>query len=514
MATAMMSPPVPRTRIRGRLDPQTLPDLLVELQAGAGAGVCASDLLGRMWEVASDNEIIMKIEAVPGGARPAAGGARPAAGAAPAVTPAVTPAARHTTRFASIYEKGHRVRRVVLTHDRECVHNPTSLTLECSGVVVDTDTWQVVAKPPAGFHPAPDFSGVDRFLKRPRCPYRIITVHDGTIITAYFWNNQWCLATKNGYDVTTLTWIGEKTFAELAFESLSVHAPEFVNTYGVRLVGADAPDPVGVAPKMRLDFGVLPRDHSFTFGFRHHDIHPYRGDPGRAWFVHAYNIRNGETTNEGGMPGVADQPRRDLSEFMEMFRPTRGAARRVAPKATMRMLTDLCDSITVESPEPTYGYILRSDDPGATKMFSNVLIVTSFLRTIRRMIYRRTFFMEYDVRYDTHLQVRVMSTYLTMEDRERFLIVFPQFQESYSRCGDFISRLIGELCRLLPASNPRTGDTPFDELARTLLEHIQRSPGVPNVVHPYTEATVAGIVTDPRYAQLYVDTMLASDRGR
>ena len=112
--------------------------------------------------------------------------------------------------------------------------------------------------------------------------YDIIRVDDGTVVTLYKWNHPqhgsvWGMASNNGYDVSSLYWMGPMTYAEVFYDLALRRYPEFVAQTGMAIART--------GKSTRLTFTKLDPSFSYTVGFRHHNFHPVVEDPERMWSI-------------------------------------------------------------------------------------------------------------------------------------------------------------------------------------------------------------------------------------
>ncbi len=181
---------------------------------------------------------------------------------------------------------GMAIGRVIISCERRAHRGGAPISSECNGVVIDARTWRPLVVPARAFSLYKRGLSVKIDEHIASKVYDIIHVDDGTIVTLYNWFNptlgadEWCLATGNGYDVSTLKWSGPQTYAQIFFEVASLY-PQFVASSGMQLIADKSTNDI----KTRLTFPGLDKSRCYTVGFRSHDFHPMMSDPARMWQI-------------------------------------------------------------------------------------------------------------------------------------------------------------------------------------------------------------------------------------
>lgn len=141
-----------------------------------------------------------------------------------------------------------------------------------NGIVVDSDTWKILVMPPKKY-----IRNIDGKTELSKFDY-VIKIMNGTIVTLYYYDNEWSISTAHGYDVSHITWLSKKSFAQLILEALLAN-PDFANKSGL----------ANELVEEHLSFKMLDTKFYYTIGFRHEDIHPSHNEmkhPGKfAWFI-------------------------------------------------------------------------------------------------------------------------------------------------------------------------------------------------------------------------------------
>jgi hypothetical protein len=419
----------------------------------------------------------------------------------------------------------------------------TVLAYECNGLVLDARTWRALAVPPGAFNHRPPTKTVDALLAEG--VYDVIRVDDGTVVTLYHWDHPlegpvWCLSTSNGYDVSSLLWMGGLTFAEIFFDLATRAYPDFCKQTGIALKK-------GPGDVTRLTFLHLDPHWCYTVGFRHHDFHPMKADPERMWQIQCTDLTGARpqvnqltapTTLVATADGVlgAEKAVLGLPGLPWQVPCNRAALPAVLTSGKLRELgADAYDVamayIALRGPyalpprpgsalprELVYGFILRSRDPACTGVCSDVLLESPLLARIRKIVYERA---PRSVRpYLTpadRLEHNAMRAFLTANEREAFLALYPEWKTRFQHFKEFTENVVLLIITVLrqraldpascePAMRSATGD-----VARALIEHIARHENLA-AFQKNTESIVRDYVLNPVYAFLFLRALQVGSR--
>ena len=441
--------------------------------------------------------------------------------------------------------RGATVGRLVLSGDKRgggaARGRDVPLYYECNGLVVDARTWRALAVPPSAFNGRPTAKAVDGFLAENL--YDVIRVDDGTVVTLYCWEHPtdgpaWALASSNGYDVSSLCWIGPLTYAAVFHDIAQRLYPAFVAETGMTLeTRADG--------TTRLNFAKLDRTCCYTVGFRHHNFHPMTADPERMWQIQSTDL-SGATPrvvfsgNGSGLPVIPDQvvyadlPALAKAAGEAKYRDKLDGATLPVEGLTVEGLRALGrDAFTRAAayaaqaasgaplPRPSgalpaelnYGYILRSRDPARTKEHSDLLVETPLLGRIRKIVYERAPRSVRDsLTAADRLEYNAMRAFLTATERGDFLALYPDWAARFQAYEEFVNNVIHLVIHAIrqramaPASREPALKSPTGQVARALLEHICRFEKL-TAFHKDTESIVRDYVINPEYAFLFLRAM-------
>ena len=456
--------------------------------------------------------------------------------------------------FNHLSEGDTFVGRIVLSCNRRNTRINSPLYAECNGAVINARTWTHLVVPPRAFISRPSVKEVNSALAVHDCDdiirtghYDIIQVSDGTIVTLYCWTHPvkgpiWCLASSNGYDVSHLKWMGDKTYAEIVYELLVDH-PGFQIEVGLELrrnfLGRN---------DVRLNFKHLDKDHCYTIGFRHSNFHPMGADPSAIWNIQVADLVTGipkySTSTDKVTIGLPIIPRQAIYSREDIIR-LAGIRQGVGfGKSGLRMedlnnisrtalkdAKDIIEGVTPTIPPLTqlfppdrstgvhispfnYGFILRSRNPEATGVYSDILCESPLLRRVRQLVYQRhSRQMREELNESSRMEYNALKAYLTVTDRDDFLALFPEFKPRFDIYEQFVNnviRLVIQMQRqnsMVPSTRSSEDSQPHTQtktVARAILTHILCHEKDFNSFNRNTRSVVHDFVVRPEYAVLYL----------
>jgi hypothetical protein len=403
---------------------------------------------------------------------------------------------------------------------------------EFSGLLLDSATWLPLATPPPAFNLRPATRAVDALLAAGA--YDIIRVDDGTVITLYQWSHPrvgelWGMASNNGYDVSSLHWMGSKTYAEVFYDLAMRRYPEFAAATGMKVSR--------VGKTTRLTFSGLDPNYSYTIGFRHHNFHPVVEDPERMWSIQSLPNYARRAAAPADTP-IAPPPTLAIPA-QAVIEPGRLASELGVEQLTLAHLrtAGVCAFETAIAhisgaarvfPADlafNYGYILRVRPTerlpeGAAAVVAafpdhdHVLVETPLLTRIRRIVYERAPRTVRDrLTADERQQFSALRAFLT-QDRRDFLLIFPAWASRFATFEKFTSAVVGEAIHILrqrirtpPSRDPRPSSM-AGHIAQALLNHISKTMAL-TAPHRDAESILRDLIIVPENAYLFLRAMLA-----
>ena len=403
---------------------------------------------------------------------------------------------------------------------------------EFSGLLLDSATWLPLATPPPAFNLRPATRAVDALLAAGA--YDIIRVDDGTVITLYQWSHPragelWGMASNNGYDVSSLHWMGSKTYAEVFYDLAVRRYPEFAAATGMRVNR--------IGKTTRLTFSSLDPNYSYTIGFRHHNFHPVIEDPERMWSIQAlpnYARRAAAPADAPiapppvlAIPAQAIIEPAQLASELGVEQLTLAHLRTAGVCAFETAIAHISGAARVFPADLAfnYGYILRmrpaarlSEGAAAAAAafpdHDHVLVETPLLTRIRRIVYERAPRTIRDrLTADERQQFSALRAFLT-QDRRDFLLIFPAWASRFAAFEKFTNAVVGEAIHILrqrirtpPSRDPRPSSM-AGHIAQALLNHISKKMAL-TAPHRDIESILRDRIVVPENAYLFLRAMLA-----
>ena len=442
----------------------------------------------------------------------------------------------------------------------------TAVQREFSGLLFDSESWLPLATPPPAFKLRPATDAVNALLVADA--YDIIRVDDGTVVTLYKWNHPqhgkvWGMASNNGYDVSSLYWMGPMTYAEVFYDLAMRRYPEFVTQTGMGITRT--------GKSTRLTFTKLDPSFSYTVGFRHHNFHPVVEDPERMWSIQSLpNLAQrygttveltlqslavdlaatsagpmassagpiassaGSTLLEAGseapvlkIPAQATIEPTQLARELGVEQLTLAHLRTAGVCAFETAIAHISGAARVFPADLAfnYGYILRLRPadrlkPGAAAVVAanpdheHVLVETPLLTRIRRIVYERAPRTIRDrLTAEERQQFSALRAFLT-PDRRDFLLIFPAWAARFTTFEKFTNGVVAEAIHILrqrvrtpPSRDPRPS-TMAGHIASALLNHISKTMAL-TAPHRDAESILRDLIIVPENAYLFLRAMQA-----
>lgn len=370
--------------------------------------------------------------------------------------------------------------RIIISPIRDRTRYDTKMAFQANGIVLDSDTWDVLSMPPPACNPKFDYKSVAKNMPN----YKIYEIKDGTTITLYWYKNKWCFSSVNGYEVNEYKWFGEKTYEEAFKEVLAKCYPEF-------------------------SYDKLNKKYCYSFGFRHHEFHPMRSDPEDVWYIQCYDTTELKEVEDD--IGINKQmsievPEAKPEELFDSLRKHNNTSLATylnsligSSKRTVKYSNLL--SVIVNNKNIHYGYIFRGDFEKCGK-FSNIIIESDLLTKIRQFMYNLPK-NNTKIHLDNTNRVKycILRAYLTYNARETFIRLFPQYHEEYLKYDSLIDNLVKKILSTFRRKNKKS-DKPskLDNIASIFMGKFQNQ----MKIHPYEKGSEE-IIRDYICHQYYTD---------
>ncbi len=360
--------------------------------------------------------------------------------------------------------------RILLTSLRARANFARQLARQCNGIVLEYPSWKVLSMPHSMLS--------QRFSAAELCKhidnYDIYDIKDGTTITLYYYKEQWCMSSTNGFEVSAFQWIGPMTYKEI-FEQLIQQYPEF-------------------------SYDRLDKTHSYTIGMRHQSFHPLLTDPASMWLIQSCDLSMLNTCRP-------DSIHTDTDIGLPLQYPSNGLPT-LPPKALLNHLTAknaaamtrYMTTRATNKPDIHYGYILKSKDQSRP----DIVLESELLKKIRGLLYNLPKgHLAPNINAQNRCNYAVLRAYLSA-DKRVFIDLFPQFITEFKRYDSIFQSLITKvMCQL----NRKTIDQvvslpPLSTLAVRLAAYIREHCDI-NAMNADGYSIVSNFIVDKRYLDMY-----------
>jgi len=371
----------------------------------------------------------------------------------------------------------------------------SKLQNECNGVVISS-LGRVLAYPPPAFT---ECLSKDVNKKMAENFYDIYRVDDSTIVTLYYWDTKWAIASSKGYDVSTLRWIGKRTYAEVIYDLAVRLYPGFVEATGISLENG------------RLSFkNVLEVSKSYTIGFRHHDFHPLKADAENLKVLAIADLETLQFDNDARLPFIGFQERilESFASLDEIKAANHDALANAVTAADSYFETGAIANFN-------YGYILRAKDRS-----ESVLIASNLLATMRKIYAAPPRELSSELRPENRFEYSVARAYLTITDKNDFISLFKDWKPRFDAYDELIENICSTIGQVLmdtkkngfPALSKNRESTilsPTMAIASMLHTRMVESRMLTSngVISP---EIIKDFICDPHYSYVYMCRVLKS----
>ena len=261
----------------------------------------------------------------------------------------------------------------------------------------------------------------------------------------------WCLASANGYDVSSLKCGGDETYAVVLSELMAKSQTFFAAT------GLSLRRGLYCVDDVRLDFQTLDRGRCYTIGYRHPNFHPMAADPLGVWNIQSVDLESGVGTAAGlpGIPRQAAYNREDLVRLVGSQKVRRRGIRVEDLELISRRAFGDAKAAIAGKPVPrllasregvfktsfNYGFILRSRKP---EVCSDVLYASPLLHRVGQLIYSRRSPQQVQSAW---YQCNSLSAFICPSDRSDFLELFPEFVPCFAMYDRFVNNVVDKDAR-------------------------------------------------------------------
>ena len=190
--------------------------------------------------------------------------------------------------------------------------------------------------------------------------YSVVKARDGTTITIYNFNGTYHISTGRSSDITHYYWNGNKTFAQMFYESAQSNS-DFIKSTNLCLTDTG-----------NIKWNIPP-NYCVTLGFRHQNIHQNKNDPNNVWLIRCYDKDKHEDIKHPNLSSLVE------NEYEE-------------EDLTWQKLIQKCNRPQkTDQYENFYGYILVAKphltDPPISIDLERVFIPSTLYQTLQHFFY-------------------------------------------------------------------------------------------------------------------------------
>lgn len=262
--------------------------------------------------------------------------------------------------FEHLNKPGITIGRVIISPNKSKNNYNDVLSLYGSGLIIDYSTWEIIALPPKAVITE---IGRNKFKTMTNSPYTIYALEDGTTINLYFYDGRWNLGSTNGYDVSGIKWLSDKTYGELLNEAIMAQfgAPE---TF----------------------FNALDKEYCYSVILQHPEVHPYVENKPKVTLVQMYDRKNKQIAPLITLVEAAEKYKLALQEVQlikcspdvpnALFDHLSGSKAPTAARAPAAAAS--------AQQTPQFGYIVRFEDP---KLQPDIVFESQLFNKLKHHIY-------------------------------------------------------------------------------------------------------------------------------
>ena len=332
-------------------------------------------------------------------------------------------------------------RRVILSSHKSLKKSNSlnELQKECNGLILETDgnKWKILVFP-LGTSISETLSTykISQFIQKNL--YDIYYIQDGTIINLYYYDNDWVISTSRGYDMNNC-YYNDNSYREMIDEILEKYELNW-----------------------DLFTSKLNVNKSYTFGFRHHNIHWFNEGKDsstlKLWFIQSasvniFNNKNNETENKNNETSRRAQINKktlsykwtlnnikiDIQQKIDFdVYNTHGLFKHLKPAYQNFINTG----------KVMYGFLLISKNPNITKSNSTLLFESSLMIYIRKLIYDGNYIITAQKKNYNKNSLILLNSYLDTERYTIFIQLFPQFLDTFEKFNETIEILSKNILKL------------------------------------------------------------------
>lgn len=366
--------------------------------------------------------------------------------------------------------------RVILYPKKDNIDFKNPIVKECNGTVFEYNNgWKLLALPQNAFctNKISMKKLNDLYVSG---AYDVYEVLDATIVTLYYYQNQWHMSSTKSYDVGPLEMCQGMTFMDAFCDLMNTKYKAF-------------------------RFEDLNKEFSYTVALRHSSYHIFdetkhlanrtRYVPKPGVDMNSYimvmavtDTTTGQTMSKN-VPGLPQQNPITLkdSSVHSLTNYARSAYSKYSKAYRLQNFKY----------KPLYGYILRAKNRSVPLEYSTIYIESELYKIIKCGLYKNN-----KLIVDGNLNQLIVNMSASHDRYEQFRIVFQQFEYKFQQLDNAIEALANDVIYRIVnnAMDQSDASNPIETIICNLVDRLQTEPDI-----------TAGIVKDMLYSKEYIHVL-------
>ena len=365
-------------------------------------------------------------------------------------------------------------------------NNP--IITECNGLVLSyfNNDWSALAVPPVNCSKSKiSMHQVDKFYKEGK--YQIYEVLDATMITMYYYNNDWRIASCKGFDVTDYEFMNGQSYMDTFLSIANTKYPEF-------------------------SLNHLDDKYCYTFALRSANFHKFNETK------HEFTESTTELVYQSNtyiklikvvhLDSTNDVDTNWLNINIPVYQPVE-----IKNAHSVPILMNYAKHAYVKYSKgyetnnfkfkPLYGYILRSTASTVPKLYKNIMISSSLYATIKKGLYATS---------NENDNQMIVNMFIDQKRKMQFKVLFDQYLPEFNKLEAMVLNTCEDVVSLIQGNPHITDDTHVQNLANKVFHYFQHEHDINQQESPVSRATAISLLYDYIHSSDYtkeLSTLLA-----
>ncbi len=352
------------------------------------------------------------------------------------------------------------------------------ICVEANGLILEAPDWNILVMPVFSRRSDVDTTVMNDILSKQL--FDISYIEDGSVINLYYYKDRkgWLMASNKGIDIENNI-LNTMTYTQMFDEALTK---------------------MGITPD--TFYNSLDKNKSYTFGFKHPDIHPFMEGKQekiyKVWFVQAVNIKNlipSDTDVEKTICAIYQENIIKTSPFVEIPTHTPIKFGFKSMTALYSKLKKAFDNF-MDYQTTMYGFLLTAKNLNGFENnmdYCSIQLNSSLMNYIKRLWYNNIYVKHSKLNNVSRQNIILINSFLDNNRHEIFNILFPQYKPEFKLLNEIEYELTEKIYDKLHKNSSVINDiTPID---RTKLDPALTVPLAESVNNPIN-TTEPSIVTD------------------